>query len=112
MDTATRVQILDEVDCISHITNTTRKGKHPIIPYGIGYGYIVGMNELFKFGMATGLGEGRVCAEVGKYIHISILLYYIHTLLQTKEQPCNQQCPHQMMTLSQGMISEPKHRHH
>ena len=31
MDTATRVQILDETDCISHSTNTLGKGMNPII---------------------------------------------------------------------------------
>ena len=31
MDTATRVQILDEIDCISHSTNTLRKDMNPII---------------------------------------------------------------------------------
>ena len=31
MDTATRVQILNETDCISHRTNTLGKGKDPII---------------------------------------------------------------------------------
>ena len=31
MDTAKRVQILDEDDCISHITNTFGKGMNPII---------------------------------------------------------------------------------
>ena len=31
MDTATRVQILDETDCISHDTNTLGKGMNPII---------------------------------------------------------------------------------
>ena len=30
-DTATRVQILDETDCISHSSNTIRKGVNPII---------------------------------------------------------------------------------
>ena len=30
-DTATRVQILDETDCISHSTNTLEKGMNPII---------------------------------------------------------------------------------
>ena len=30
-DTATRVQILDETDCISHSTNTLGKGMNPII---------------------------------------------------------------------------------
>ena len=31
MDTATRVQILDEADCISPSTNTLEKGMNPII---------------------------------------------------------------------------------
>ena len=31
METATRVQILDETDCISHSTNTLGKGMNPII---------------------------------------------------------------------------------
>ena len=31
MDTETRVQILDETDGISHITNTLGKGMNPII---------------------------------------------------------------------------------
>ena len=31
MDTVTRFQIQDEVDCISHSTNTLGKGMNPII---------------------------------------------------------------------------------
>ena len=31
MDTATRVQILDETECISHSTNTLGKGMNPVI---------------------------------------------------------------------------------
>ena len=31
MDTTTRVQILDETDCISHSTNTLGEGMNPII---------------------------------------------------------------------------------
>ena len=31
MDTATRVQILDETNCISHSTNTLGKAMNPII---------------------------------------------------------------------------------
>ena len=31
MDTATRVKILNETDCISHSTNTLGKGMNPII---------------------------------------------------------------------------------
>ncbi len=30
LDTATRVQFLDETDCISHGTNTLGKGMNPI----------------------------------------------------------------------------------
>ena len=37
MDTTTRVQILDETDCISHSTNTLGKDINPIIlPPAIG----------------------------------------------------------------------------
>ena len=35
MDTAIRVQILDETDCISHSTNTLGKSMNPIILPGI-----------------------------------------------------------------------------
>ena len=31
MNTATRIQIQDETDCISHSTNTLGKGMNPII---------------------------------------------------------------------------------
>ena len=31
MDTATRVQILDKANCISHSSNTLGKGMNPII---------------------------------------------------------------------------------
>ena len=31
MDTAKRIQILDETDCISHSNNTLGKGMNPII---------------------------------------------------------------------------------
>ena len=31
INTATRVQILDETDCISHSTNTLGKGMNPVI---------------------------------------------------------------------------------
>ena len=37
MDTETQVQILDEVDCISHNTDTLGKGMNPtIIPSTMG----------------------------------------------------------------------------
>ena len=57
MDTATRVQILDETDCISHSTNSLGKAMNPIIlPPAVG---TVGRTEFFSFGEATSLGEGK-----------------------------------------------------
>ena len=56
MDTVTRVQILDEADCISYNTNTLGKGMNLLSNYG----QIVGQTELFNLGMATGLGEGKL----------------------------------------------------
>ena len=54
----TRVQILDETDCISHYTNTLGKGMNPIIlPPAMGK--IVGLTRLFSLGEATSLGEGK-----------------------------------------------------
>ena len=59
MDTATRVQILDETDCISHCTNTLGKGMNPIIlPPAMGK--IVGQTGFFRLGEATSLGEGKL----------------------------------------------------
>ena len=59
MDTATRVQILDETDCISHCTNILGKGTNPIIlPPAMGK--IVGQTRFFSHGEATSLGEGKV----------------------------------------------------
>ena len=56
MDTATRVQILDEADCISH---TRGKGMNPIIlPPAMGK--IVGQTRVFSLGEATSLGEGKL----------------------------------------------------
>ena len=57
--TATRVQILDEIDCISHSTNTLGKGMNPIIlPPAMGK--IVGQTRFFCRGEATSLGEGKL----------------------------------------------------
>ena len=59
MDTATRVQILDETDCISHSTNTLGKGMNPIIlPPAMGK--IVEQTRFFSLGEATSLGEGKL----------------------------------------------------
>ena len=59
MDTATRVQILDETDCISHYTNTLGKGMNPIIlPPAMGK--IVGQTRFFSRSDATCLGEGKL----------------------------------------------------
>ncbi len=59
MNTATRVQILDETDWISYSTNTLGKGLNPIIlpPF---MGKIVGQTRLFSLGQATCLGEGKL----------------------------------------------------
>ena len=48
---ATRVQILDETDCISHSTNTLGKGMNPII---------LPPAMFFSLGEATNLGEGKL----------------------------------------------------
>ena len=54
MDTVTRVQILDETDCISHCTNNLGKGMNPIIlPPAMGK--IVGQTRFFSLGVATSL---------------------------------------------------------
>ena len=55
MDTATRVQILDETDC----ANTLGKGMNLIIlPPAIGK--IVGQTVFFSLGKATSLEEGKL----------------------------------------------------
>ena len=59
MDTATRVQILDDTDCISHSTNTLGKGMNPMI-LPLAMDKIVGQTEFFSLGEATSLGEGKL----------------------------------------------------
>ena len=59
MDTASRIQILDESVCISHSTNTLGKGMNPTI-FHPAMGKIVGQTVLFSFDMATGLGEEKL----------------------------------------------------
>ena len=59
MDTATRVQILEETDCISHSTNTLGEGMNPII-LPLAMGKIVGRTRFFSLGEATSLGEGKL----------------------------------------------------
>ena len=57
MDTATRVQILDQAHGISHSTNTLGKGMNPIIlPPAIGK---VGQTGFYSLGEASSLGEGK-----------------------------------------------------
>ena len=59
MDTATRVQIQDKTDYISHSTNTLGKGMDPIIlPPAMGN--IVGQTRFFSLGEATSLREGKL----------------------------------------------------
>ena len=59
MDTATRVQILDETDNISHSTNTLGKGMNPII-LSPAMGKIVGQTRFFDLGEETSLEEGKL----------------------------------------------------
>ncbi len=59
MDTATRVQILDESDCISHSTNTLVKDMNPII-LPLAMGKIVGQTRFISPDEATSLGKGKL----------------------------------------------------
>ena len=64
MDTATRVQFLDETDCISHSTNTLGKRIHPIIlPPAIG------CRKFFSLGVATSLEK-----ENSEFKHVKLCL--------------------------------------
>ena len=65
MNTTTRVQILDETDCISHSTNTLGKGMNPIILPPT-TGKIVGRTRFFSLGEATSLGEGKLWIQTCK----------------------------------------------
>ena len=59
MDTVTQVQTLNEAFCISYSVNTFGKVINPtILPPAMHK--IVGQTELFKLGMATGLGVGKL----------------------------------------------------
>ncbi len=64
MDTAIRVPILDETDCISHSTNTLGKGMNPIsrdLHFFLFFlKRIVGQIRFFSLGEASGLGEGKL----------------------------------------------------
>ena len=62
MDTVTRVQILDEIDCISHSTNTLGEGMNPII-IPPAKGKIVGQIGFFSLGEATSLVEGKLLIQ-------------------------------------------------
>ena len=59
MNSATRVQILEGTDCISHSTNTLEKGMNPII-LSPAMGKLVGQTRLFSLGEATSLGEEKL----------------------------------------------------
>ena len=56
MDTATRVQIVDETDCISHSTREKYESNYSLSSYG----WIVGQTEFFSLGEATSQGEGTL----------------------------------------------------
>ena len=59
MDTATRVQILDETDCILHCTNNLGKGMNPtILPPAMGK--LVGQTRFFSLSEASSLEEGKL----------------------------------------------------
>ena len=59
IDTATRVQILDDDNCISQSTDTPGKGMNPIIlPPAMDK--IAGQTRLFSLGEATCLREGKL----------------------------------------------------
>ena len=59
MDTATRVQILNEAVCISHSGDTFGKGMNPTILLPA-MGNIVRQTGLISLGIATGLGKGKL----------------------------------------------------
>ena len=59
MDTATRVQILNETGCISRCTNTLGKGMNPLI-LPPATGKIVGQSRFFSLGETTSQGEGKL----------------------------------------------------
>ena len=58
MDTVTRVEILDETDCIPNCSNTLGKGMNPIIPPPAMCKIIVNTRFL-SLGEPTSLGEGK-----------------------------------------------------
>ena len=61
MDTATRVQILDKTDYISHSTNTLGKGMNPII---LPMCKIVEQTRFFSLGEITSLRKGKLCLKI------------------------------------------------
>ena len=63
MDTANRVQILDESVSISHSASILKKGMDPTILPPV-KGKIVGQTKLFSLGMATGLGERKLSSNL------------------------------------------------
>ena len=64
MNTATRVQILDDAVCISHSANTLGKGMNPtILPQAVGN--IVDQTWFFNLGMTTRLEKGKLWIQTG-----------------------------------------------
>ena len=70
MDTATRVQIVDETDCISHSTNTLGNGMNPIILI-----IYVGQTGFFSLGKATSLEENSEFKPVKLRLKIHLVSY-------------------------------------
>ena len=64
IDLAIRVQTLVKAVC----TNTLRKDMNPTIPPPA-MDKIVGKTEIFNFGMATGLGEGKLHLKIDLVFH-------------------------------------------
>ena len=77
-----KVQIPDEAVSISHTVNTLEKGMHPTILspaiLHLGIDKIIGQIGLFKFGMSTGIGEGKL------WIQTNVMEDHFWTLILEK----------------------------
>ncbi len=74
MDTATRVQTLDEADCISHSTNTLGKGMNPIILPPLQCYNLLLSNDFSSFS-----AEGKLGLQVSHLLSFrGVILAYVH----------------------------------
>ena len=76
MNTATRGQILNEVVCISHYTNTHGKSMNPTILFTV-MGEIVGQAEIFNIVVATSLGERKLWIQTPLGLREGLVNIYI-----------------------------------